>query len=155
MGAFDGLAQRGEQLVAAVGVGVQDCATGRVLDRGAPTTGGLVVVGQIPAEGVRAGVQPGLAQLFAWPQHQSGGCGVGGGRTGARTAGAGLEGGVALGAVAGQQLVQPGAGDAARGDDLGRSPAFDLDRGEVQPGLRQDRASAGRPGCPDNVLRKG
>ena len=56
--------------------------------------------------------------------------------------GAGLQRGLALGLVAGLELVDPGAVHAVAGGDLGRGLLVDEQGGDDQAGFRHGRASS-------------
>ena len=90
---------------------------------------------QVPADGVRAGVQPGLGQLLAQPQHQLDGRGRGRGRRALRAPGLRLERGPARGLVAGLELVHPGTVHAVALGDLGGRLALHEQGGDDQTGL--------------------
>ena len=77
-----------------------------------------MVVGQGPPDGVGAGVQAGRGQLLAQLEDQVDGLGGCGRRRGSGATGAGFKGGLALGPVAGEELEEPGLGDAVGGGDL-------------------------------------
>lgn len=72
-----------------------------------PGHGDVVVVGQVPADGLRAGVQTLIGQFLAEPNDQVHDRQRGRVRVRSRTPGAGLEDGLAVAAVAGEQLIQP------------------------------------------------
>jgi len=72
---------------------------------GSPGDGEAVVVFQVPADGVGAGVQAGLGEFLPDLDDQVDGLGRGRVRSGLRAPGAGLEGGLALDPVAGEELV--------------------------------------------------
>jgi hypothetical protein len=72
-----------------------------------PGHGDVVVMGQMPADGLRAGVQTLIGQFLAEPNDQVHDRQRRRVRVRPRTPGAGLEDGLALAAVAGEQLIQP------------------------------------------------
>jgi len=113
----------------------------------------VVAVGQVPADGVGAGIEAGVDQLLADPQHQVDSLARGRARGGVWASGAGLEGRLALGAVAGQQLIDPGAGDAVVGDHLRDGSVLDGDSGDDQAGFRHSRPWNRCPGCPGTSVR--
>ncbi len=65
-----------------------------------------------------------------------------GGRGGLGASGAGLERGLALGLVAGLELVDPGTVHAVSGGDLGGGLVVDEEGGDDQAGFRHGRASS-------------
>jgi hypothetical protein len=73
---------------------------------------------QVPGGGVRAGVQAGRGQLLAELDDQVDHLRSHRGRGRVRSTGSRLEGGVALAAIAGQKLIEPGRGDAVLGGDV-------------------------------------
>ena len=82
-------------------------AGGEVSGHGGPGDGDVVVVGQVPGDRFRAGVQALVGQFLAEPHdkvHDLYGRRV---RVGGGPSGAWLEDRVALAAVAGQQLIEP------------------------------------------------
>ena len=105
-----------------------------------------VVVVQVPGDGVGAGVQAGVGQLLAEPHDQVDHLRSQGGRGGLGASGPGFERGLALGLVAGLELVDPGAVHAVAGGDLGGGLVVDEQGGDDQAGfrhgLRHGRASA-------------
>ena len=74
---------------------------------GGPGYGDVMVVGQMPADGLRAGVQALAGQFLAEPHEQVHDLGWGCVRVCLGAAGAGFEDGLALTSVAGQELVEP------------------------------------------------
>ena len=105
-----------------------------------------VVVLEVPGDGLGAGVQAGVGQLLADPQDELDHRGRQGGRGGLGASGAGLHRCLALGFVAGLELVDPGAVDAVTGGDLGRALVVDEegrdDQARLRCGLRHGRASS-------------
>jgi len=91
-----------------------------------------VVVLEMPPDGVRSGVQAGGGQLLAQLEDQVDGLARRRGRDAVGTTGAGLEGGVARGPVAGEELEQPGLRDAVLGGDVGNGSALDHHGGDQQ-----------------------
>jgi hypothetical protein len=94
-----------------------------------------VVVFQVPPDGVRACVQAGGGQLLTELHDQldhRGGSRV---RVGPGPSGAGLEDRLALDAVAGQQLIEPGLGHAVLGGDLRYRTVLDHHGGDQQSGI--------------------
>ena len=65
------------------------------------------MVGQMPADGLRAGVQALVGQFLAEPHEQVHDLGWGCVRVCLGAAGAGFEDGLAFASVAGQELVEP------------------------------------------------
>lgn len=68
-----------------------------------------MAVGQVPGDGVRAGVQADLGQFLAQLDDQFDGVLGDRGGAGVGAPGAGHECGLALGAVAGEEFIDPGA----------------------------------------------
>jgi hypothetical protein len=91
-----------------------------------------VVVGQVPANGVGAGVQAGRGQLLAELDDQVGYFGRDRGRGGLGPSGPWLEDSVPLGAVALQELVEPGLGDAVLEGDFTDRTFLDHHGGDQQ-----------------------
>ena len=91
-----------------------------------------MVVVEMPPDGVRSGVQAGGGQLLAQLEDQVDGLGRRRGRDVLGTTGAGLEGGVALGLVAGEELEQPGLRDAVLGGDVADGSVLDHHGGDQQ-----------------------
>ena len=102
-----------------------------------------VVVLEVPGDGLGAGVQSCVGQLFADPDDEVDHFGCECGRGGLGASGAGFEGRLALGFVAGLELVDPGAVDAVAGSDLGRGLVVDEEGCDDQACFRHGRASAG------------
>jgi hypothetical protein len=76
-----------------------------------PRQGGCVMVGQVPADGVRTGVQPGLLELLTQPQHQLDGRRGSRPRRRPRRPRSGLERRLPFEAVAGHEPADPALGD--------------------------------------------
>jgi len=101
--------------------------------------GAAVVVLQVPADGVGAGVQAGRGELLPDLGDQVDGLGRCRVRSALRAPGAGLERGLALDPVTGEQLVEPGSGDAVLGGDLTDRTLLDHHGGDHQTGKRHAR----------------
>lgn len=89
-----------------------------------------MVVGQVPHDGVRAGVEAGRGEFLTQLRDQVDdleGCR---GRRALRSPGAGLEGSLALDAVAGEEFVEPGLGDAVLGGDVADGSVLGHDGGD-------------------------
>jgi hypothetical protein len=99
-----------------------------------------VVLGQVPAEGVRAGVQPGLGQRLAQFQDELDGLIRGGRGAGARGPGARFERGLALGPPPGDELAHPSLGHPVGGSHLGLATALDDNGSDHELGFRHRRA---------------
>ena len=97
---------------------------------------GLVVLLQVPGDGLRPGVQPLPGQLLPQPDDQLGRVLGDRGRGGLGPAGPRLERRLALGLIASQQRVDPGAGDAVGLRDLADRALLNGDGGDDQPGFR-------------------
>jgi hypothetical protein len=95
----------------------------------------LVVVLQVPGDGLRPGVQALPGQFLAQPHDQAGRIVADRGRGGLRPPGPRLERRLALGLVAGQQRLDPGPGDPVSPRDLADRALLDSDSGDDQPGL--------------------
>ena len=93
-----------------------------------------MVVGQVPGDGVWAGVQALVGQFVAESNDQVYDLERGRVRVGLGPSGAGLEDGLALSAVAGEHLVEPGLRDAVGGGDLGDRTVLDHNCGDQQSG---------------------
>jgi len=113
-------------------LGDHQTGLGQVAGDGGPGDRVVVVVGQMPADGVRAGVHAGRGQLLPELDDQVDGLGGDRGRGGLGSPGAGLEDGVALAAVAGKQLIEPGLGDAVLGGDVTDRSVLDHHSGDHQ-----------------------
>jgi hypothetical protein len=96
----------------------------------------LVVVLQVPGDGLRPGVQALPGQFLAQPDDQVGRLVADRGRGGLRPPGPRLERCHALGLVAVQQRVDPGASDPVSPRDLADRALLDSDGGDDQPGFR-------------------
>ncbi len=96
----------------------------------------LVAVLQAPGDGLRPGVQALPGQFLAQPDDQVGRLVADRGRGGLRPPGPRLERCLALGLVAVQQRVDPGAGDPVSPRDLADRALFDSDGGDDQPSFR-------------------
>jgi hypothetical protein len=94
--------------------------------------GDAVVVGQVPPDGVGAGVQAGRGQFLPVLEDQVDGLDRDRGACGPGSPGAGLKGGVTLGLVAGEQLEEPGLGDAVLGGDIADGTVLDHHGGDQQ-----------------------
>ena len=90
------------------------------------------MVFQVPGDGVRTGVQAGGGQLLPVLHDQVDDLCGRGPRHSLRATGAGLEGGLTLGLVAGHELEQPGLGDAVLGGDMGDGSVLDHHGGDQQ-----------------------
>jgi hypothetical protein len=105
-----------------------------------------VVVLEVPGDGLGAGVQSGVGQFLADPDDEVDHVDGQRVRGGLGASGAGLQGGLALGLVAGLELVDPGAVHAVAGGDLGRCLVVDEqgrdDQAGLRRGLRHGRASS-------------
>ena len=91
---------------------------------------------RLPGYGLGPGVQAGIGQLLADPHDQVDHLGQQRGRVGRGAPRAGLECRLALGFVAGLELVDPGAVHAVPGGDLGWGLVVDEQGGDDQTGLR-------------------
>jgi hypothetical protein len=107
-----------------------------------------MVVPQMPGDGVGSGVESLLGQLFAKPDDQLDHIGGDRGGGGLRATGAGLERGLALGLVAGLELVDPAPVHAVPGGHLGRGLVLDEQGSENETRLRHRRASPASPVSP-------
>ena len=96
----------------------------------------LVVVLQVPGDGLRPGVQALPGQFFAQPDDQVSRVVADRGRGRLGPPGPRLERRLALGLVAGQQLADPGAGDPVGLRDLADRALLDGDGGDDEPGFR-------------------
>jgi hypothetical protein len=125
-------------------------------DRG-PADAEVVVMLQVPADGLGASVEPGGGELLAELEDQFHDVGRDRVRDGLGSARAGLEDRLALGAVAGEQLVEPGARDAVLGGDVGNGSVLDHNSGDHQSGFRHGRepraAATPSPGCRETSVR--
>ena len=149
-------------------------SSGQVSGDGGPGHGEVVVVGQVPGDGLRAGVQALLGQFLAEPHDQVHDLRWGRVRVGGGPAGAGFEDGLALAAVAGEQLIEPGLRDAIGGGDFTDRTVLDHHGGDQQSGRCHLRTlAAGResvrdlsrhhsgmsrdtsPGCPEPAHLRG
>ena len=92
-------------------------------------------VGQVPADGVGAGVQARGGELVAELEDEFDGLGGYRGRAGVGSTGAGLERGFSLGAVAGDELADPTLGDAVAAGDFGLLAVLEDDGSDDQTGL--------------------
>lgn len=92
---------------------------------------------EVPGDGLRAGVQASVGQLLAGPHDEVDDLGCQGTWGGLRTSGARLEGCLALGFVAGLELVDPGAVHAVSVGDLGRALMVDEQGSDDQTGFRR------------------
>jgi len=100
-------------------------------DRGS-RDGHAVVVLEVPGDGVGPGVQAGGGQFLPVLEDQVDGLGRGRGRDAVGASGAGLEGGLARGLVAGEELEEPGLGDAVLRGDVGNGSVLDHHGGDQQ-----------------------
>jgi hypothetical protein len=118
---------------------------------GSPGDGAAVVVFQLPADGVGAGVQAGLGEFLPDLDDQVDGLGRGRVRSGLPAPGAGLEGGPALDPVAGRgvRARPPRAGDGRRRvrrcQDIARATP-DSARASVRPVSARGSGRAGQTG---------
>ena len=97
----------------------------------------LVVVLEVPGDGVGAGVQTAVVQFLTNPDDEIDNLRRDGRRGGLRTPGTGLERCLALGLVAGLELVDPGAVHPVAGGDLGRALVVDEQGSDDQAGFRR------------------
>jgi len=95
----------------------------------------VVVLGQVPGDGVGSGLQAGGCQLVAELEDQVDGRGGDGGRAGVRTSRPRLERGLSLRSVAGNELAHPALRDAVAAGDLGLLAVLEDDGGDDQAGL--------------------
>ena len=95
-----------------------------------------MTVGQVPADGVRAGVQPRLSQCLAQLQDELDGLRWGRTWAGVRGPGPGPERGLALGPVAGQEFLDPRAGHPVVSHHLADGALLNGDGSDDQPGFR-------------------
>src|ERR687892_50061 len=107
---------------------------GQVTGHGGPGHGDAVVVGQVPADRVRARVQAGIGELLAQPDDQVHRLRRDRIRRGLRPPGTRLEDRLALGAIARQQLIEPGLRDAVLGGDMANRTLLDHHSGDQQTG---------------------
>ena len=107
------------------------------VDRGA-RDGDLVSVAQVPVDGLRAGIQTGIGQLFAEPHDQLDRRLRCRGGTGLRSSGTRFEDGIALGSVTGHELADPALTHPVGAGDFGLGLAGQ-DRGDDHPTLRHGR----------------
>ena len=124
-----------------LGLGGDQPGPGQVAADGRSRHAVSVVVFEMPGDGLGAGIQSRVGQFLADPHDEVDhvGCECGRGRLGA--SGAGPERGLALGFVAGFELVDPGAVDAVAGGDLGGALVVDEEGGDDQACFRHGRAS--------------
>ena len=106
--------------------------TGQVARDRRPGHHGRVVVLEVPLDGVGTGVRAGGGQLLPVLQDQVDDLGRCRPRHRLRATGAGLEGGLALGPIAGKQLEQPGLRDAVLGGDVADGAVLDHHGGDQQ-----------------------
>jgi hypothetical protein len=135
-------------LGALVGLGDDQPSPREVAGDGGDRDSALMVVSQVPGDGVGSGVESLLGELFAEPDDQLDHLVGDRGGGGLRATGAGLERGLALGFVAGLEPVDPGAVHAVAGGHLGRALVLDEQGSENETRLRHDRASRSSPVSP-------
>jgi len=114
-------------------------------DRGPGDHRGVVLF-EVPGDRVGTSVQTGDGEFVAQLEDQLDEAAIKGAGGGPGSSGSGLEGGLALGVVAGDELGDPALGEAVGGGDFGLGAALDDDGGDDQPGFGHDRASNSRPG---------
>jgi hypothetical protein len=117
------------------GAGVTSPARARYLLTVAAGHLHLVVVLQVPGDGLRAGARALSGKVLAQPDDQVGRVVADRGRGGLRPPGPRLERRLALGLVAGQQRAGPGPGSPVSPRDLADRALPGSDGGDDQPGL--------------------
>jgi len=119
---------------------------GKVPGHRGPGHRDAVVLGQVPAQGVRAGVQALVGQLLTQPDYQLDRRRRDRGRRAVRTPRPRFERGLALGAVAGDQLADPALGHPIPGRHYGLRLAGQH-RGDHELRFRHTRTLTPNPSC--------
>jgi hypothetical protein len=124
---------------------LRDDQPGRL--QGAPDCGlrdgQLMLLDQMPRDGVGAGIQPSLGQLMPQPDDQRDGAGWDRRRLAVRLPGPRLERRLTLDAVAGDQTAHPPRRHVVATGSLANSPALNDNSGNDQAGLRHPETQAG------------